>query len=174
MGSPWRAAALVLAAALCPRAAPAQQEARCADAHAFLTESVGMAALIEPDTLDDWRTHLRLPGCRVTAAGVTTRSAGEEVAHFYETLRAAGWSRTPEPRDAPNEGSLRFRMKGSDCLFNVYTGGLLGTEAEFRVDERRVPLAGELRYNVLVLCVEARDAARAPSDRRLPQDPRRH
>ncbi len=63
------------------------------------------------------------------------------------------------PRDAPNEASLRFRRDGSDCLFNFYTGGLLGTEAEFAVDEERIPGAGESRYNVLVQCMPAMEAA---------------
>lgn len=140
------------------------QEARCADARRFLEDTVGMATITEPDTLDDWRTHTRLPACRVTAAGTTTRTIADEAAHFYETLRGAGWTRTPEPRDAPNEASLRFRRGDTDCLFNVYTGGLLGTDAELAVDARRVPQAGELRWNVLVLCTEALPAALQPPD----------
>lgn len=141
-------------------ATPSAQEARCADARRFLEETMGMAAITEPDTLDDWRTHKRLPACRVTAAGTTTRTVADEAAHFYETLGSAGWTRTPEPRDAPNEASLRFRRADTDCLFNVYTGGLLGTDAELAVDARRVPLAGEVRWNVLVLCTEALPAAK--------------
>ncbi|NIP94515.1 MAG: hypothetical protein GWO24_14160, partial [Akkermansiaceae bacterium] len=54
---------------------------------------------------------------------------------FYDQLREAGWLRTPEPRDAPGEASLRFRKDGSDCLFNFYSGGLLGTDAELMVDD---------------------------------------
>lgn len=154
-----------LGAAARPAAAqivvPADQPgvARCTQARALLEGKVGMATIVEPDTLDDWRTHLRLPGCRVTAAGTTTRTAAEQATWFYETVQAAGWTRTPDPRDAPNEASLRFRMGGNDCLFNVYTGGILGTDAELQVDRLRVPLAGEIRYNVLALCVEAREAA---------------
>ena len=118
-----------------------------------------MAAVIEPDTVDDWRTNAVTPGCRITAAGITRVSMRQQAASFFDDLRAAGWSRTPEPRDAPNEASLRFRKGGADCLFSFYSGGLLGTEAEARVDDDRVPESGERRYNYLVQCVPAAEAA---------------
>jgi hypothetical protein len=135
-------------------------EEHCHAAERFLAETVGMATRTRPDTLDDWRTHRRLAGCRVTAAGVTSATAWEEAPRFFERLRSAGWTRTPDPRDAPNEASLRFRTGRSDCLFNFYTGGLLGTDAELAVDAERVPGPGELRYNILALCVAAMEAAR--------------
>jgi hypothetical protein len=116
-----------------------------------------MATVVEPDTLDDWRTGKRTAGCRVTAAGLTTRALPDEARVFFDRVRAAGWSRTPDPRDAPREASLRFRRADVDCLFSFYSGGLLGTEAELRVDDARVPKSGEGRYNLLVLCVPAAD-----------------
>ena len=78
---------------------------------------------------------------------------------FYEEIRDAGWTRTPEPRDAPNEASLRFRREGADCLFSFYSGGLLGTLAEATVDGATIPGPGERRYNFLVMCTPAMDAA---------------
>jgi len=150
---------LLVGPLLAPGARSGQEEIHCREAHRFLVETVGMAARTESDTIDDWRTHHTVAGCRVTAAGVTTRTPQAEAERFYETVRSAGWTRTPDPRDAPNEASLRFRWDGSDCLFNFYTGGLLGTEAELAVDAERVPGAGESRYNVLVLCMPAMEAA---------------
>lgn len=118
-----------------------------------------MSTVVEPDTIDDWRTDRFVPGCRITAAGLTNRSLRGEAQRFYDVLRAASWVRTPDPRDAPGEASLRFRHDGVDCLFNVYSGGLLNTDAELAVDDERVPGPGELRYNVLVLCTPAAEAA---------------
>jgi hypothetical protein len=118
-----------------------------------------MVAKVEADTIDDWRTRKLVPGCRVTAAGVTPRGPAEEAALLYERLRAAGWTRTPDPRDAPNEASLRFRLGGTDCLFNFYTGTTLATQAEIEVNNAVVPRPGQQRYNVLVLCMPAINAA---------------
>ncbi len=75
--------------------------------------------------MGDLRQGKRLQVCQVTAAGVrrTTIQAAARV--LYEKVREAGWTRTPDPRDAPNEASLRFRMGETDCLFNVYQGILL-------------------------------------------------
>lgn len=157
-----RPAVLAAALALLPGAVAAQVEAHCVEAHAFLVESMGMAAVTEPFTLDDWRTDQSVPGCQITAAGVTTRSAKGQAVHFFEVLRAEGWARTPDPQDAPNEAALRFRRDGSDCLFSFYSGGLLGTEAEAVVDEARVPGPGERRYNFHVMCQPAMPAAPAP------------
>lgn len=165
-GGRTAAFALLAAGTLLPGAAraqaarPAAELDHCSAAERFLSGTAEMATRTEPDTLDDWRTHRRLPGCRVTAAGATSASAEVEAPRFFESLRQAGWARTPEPRDAPNEASLRFRMGASDCLFNFYTGGLLGTDAEFAVDAERVPRPGEMRYNILALCVPALEAAR--------------
>jgi len=150
---------LILAAGSSGATASAQEQRHCRSAHGFLVDEVSMIAITEPDTLDDWRTGAMVPGCRVTAAGTTRQTLADAARLFYEDLRAAGWTRTPDPRDAPNEASLRFRMEGSDCLFNFYSGGLLGTESEGIVDEQAVPVQGERRYNFLVLCMEAREAA---------------
>lgn len=114
-----------------------------------------MTAVVEPDTVNDWRTRKRVPGCRVTAAGLTSRPLADEAVLFYERLRTAGWSRTPDPRDAPGEASLRFRSGGSDCLFNIYAGTTVGTRAEIEVNNALAPRSGYQRYNVLVLCVRA-------------------
>ena len=118
-----------------------------------------MTAVVEPDTIDDWRTDKMVPGCRVTAAGLTTRSLQAEARGFFDRLQGAGWERTPFPDDAPNEASLRFRKSGVDCLFSFYSGGLLGTDAELEVDDMVVPGPGEQRYNFLVLCMPAVDVA---------------
>ncbi|HEX4932486.1 MAG TPA: hypothetical protein VFV33_04850 [Gemmatimonadaceae bacterium] len=159
---PLVAAPLLLAAAiraLPPRTAAPGDTVRCVAAARFLRDTQRMVAVLEPDTLDDWRTKARLAGCRVTAAGATRLGVGREAARFYERLRADGWTRTPDPLDAPNEASLRFRRDGTDCLFNVYEVPRLFTDAEFAVNDA-VPLAdGEVRYQALVQCVPAMPAA---------------
>jgi len=141
------------------RPVAAQDTALCGDAHAHLEEVAGMAAIIEPDTIDDWRTDQLVPGCRVTASGATSLPQRDVVVEFYEELEAAGWTRTPDPRDAPNEASLRFRRNGADCLFNYYTDGMLLTEAEEEVDNRVPLIPGQERYNFLVMCTPAMEAA---------------
>ena len=149
------------AAALAPSGAATQEEHRCRAAERFLVEQVGMTAIAGADTINDWRSRKIIPGCRITAAGLTARRLADEAALFYERLRAAGWTRTPDPRDAPNEASLRFRLAGTDCLFNFYSGTTLATEAEIEVNNAVVPGRGQQRYNVLVLCVPAMDAGGA-------------
>jgi len=129
--------------------------ARCQEAARFLRTEPRRIAIIERDTIDDWRTGRRLAGCRVTAAGITRGGLAGEAARFFERLRAAGWTRTPEPRDSPNEASLRFRQGGTDCVFSVYGDARLGTDAEFLVNDSVTAGAGELRYQVLVLCIPA-------------------
>lgn len=132
----------------------------CEAADRFLTTDRRMATKVEADTLDDWRTRQRLVGCRITAAGGTTRGVQPEAVFFYERLRAiGGWARTPEPRDAPNEGSLRFRSGDADCLFNVYGPAMLMTDAEDAVGVARPLASGETRYHVYVMCVRALPAA---------------
>ena len=157
-----------------PACAVAQVEAHCVEAHRFVSEVRGMAAVTEPDTIDDWRTDRTVHGCRVTAAGVTTQEHRAEAIAFFQALRDDGWTRTPDPQDAPNEASLRFRKEGTDCLFSFYTAGLLGTEAEAIVVDARVPGAGERRYNFAVQCMPAAPAtpsgsAAAPTERGPPQ-----
>ncbi len=139
-------------------APPAPQASRCAEAARFAT-SISLRAIVDPDTLDDWRTRQRTPGCRVTAAGLTDIGVAREAVRFYERIRAAGWVRTPDPMDSPNESSLRFRRDAVDCLFNVYAGALLNTDAEITVSTAFTPRPGEQVYNVLALCVPARPAA---------------
>jgi len=138
---------------------PVSTQPLCTDAATFLRGDRQMAAIVEADTLDDWRTRQRLVGCRITAAGGTVRGVQPEAVAFYERVRAAGWVRTPEPYDAPNEGSLRFRMGKADCLFNVYGDPMLMTEAEDRADEARALGPGEKRYHVYVMCLPAMPAA---------------
>ncbi|MGI9625616.1 MAG: hypothetical protein ACR2QM_02160 [Longimicrobiales bacterium] len=135
----------------------AAQEALCSAADEYLMGAVGMTTIVEADTIDDWRTDQMVPGCRITAAGLTTKGLRAEARSFYEQLRATDWTRTPDPQDAPNEASLRFRNGGSDCLFNFYSDGLLGTDAELEVDDAVVPGRGQQRYNFLVLCMPAVD-----------------
>ena len=150
----------VLALAGCAGAASgasAQEAARCGPAERLLVR-LGLVAVAEADTIDDWRSGKVVAGCRVTAAGVTTRSLRAEAEAFYQRVRDAGWTRTPDPRDAPNESSLRFRLDDTDCLFNLYEGILLGTAAEVEVSTRAAARAGEERYNLLVQCIPAMDA----------------
>jgi tetratricopeptide (TPR) repeat protein len=142
-----------------PLSAAAHQISHCAEAARFLEEGRGMAIVTEPDTIDDWRTARRQPGCRVTASGLTEKSIADEAVHFYERVRSAGWTRTPDPRDAPGEASLRFRKNDSDCLFNVYQGLLLMTEAELKVSAAPVRSTGATRYGVLVMCIAAQPAS---------------
>lgn len=118
-----------------------------------------MVAEIGADTLDDWRTRKRLITCRITAVGGTALGVQKEAVQFYELLRAAKWVRTPDPRDSPNEGSLRFRWEQSDCLFNINREALLGTDAEGRVNDKLVLKPGEVRYQMYVVCTPAMPAA---------------
>lgn len=146
---------MILSLLLATLAVPTSQPlARCLDAQRFM-RARAMASETSPDSVDDWRTGRVHAGCRVTAAGLTRQSLTGEATAFYGALRAAGWTRTPDPRDAPNEASLRFRRGNVDCLFNVYGDGLLFTDAELRVSEARVPAAGERRYGVLAQCIPA-------------------
>lgn len=136
---------------------PAQPLCKAADQ--FLRTDRNMATVIEPDTIDDWRTRQRVVGCRISAAGGTTRGLQAEAVGFYERVRASSWVRTPEPRDAPNEGSLRFRQGSADCLFNVYGDAMLMTDAELEAGEKRRLTPGETRYHVYVMCLPAMPAA---------------
>lgn len=132
----------------------------CASAAAFLRDTQHMVVAVERDTIDDWRTAQRLAGCRVTAAGASEVGVAGEAARLYERLRASQWTRSPDPMDAPNEASLRFRRGGADCLFNVYEVPRLYTDAEFRVNDSVVPKQGEARYQVFVMCHRAMPAAK--------------
>lgn len=130
----------------------------CVEAAKFLRTNLHMPAVIEPDTIDDWRTGKRTTGCRVTAAGATDIGVNKEAVRFYERVRAAGWVRTPDPIDSPNEASLRFRSAGSDCLYHVNRTPLLGTDAEAVVNERLILRPGETSYQMFVMCVPAAPA----------------
>lgn len=155
--SPRAAFALCTVALLMAGRAQAQSTQYCVDAHRFMTDG-RMAAVVERDTIDDWRTGQQVVGCRVTAAGLTKDGVKRAAELFYERLRASGWTRTPDPRDAPNEASLRYRKDGADCLFNVYRDGTLMTEAEGRVSEARVPGPGEERFGIFAMCMRAMPA----------------
>lgn len=157
-----RVASVGLACAAGPAVARPTQESLCAEAHAFLVDELAMAAITEPDEVDDWRTRKVTQGCRITAAGLTDVDFRTQAIRSFDRLAESGWARSPDPRDAPNEASLRFRRGPVDCLFSFYSGGLLGTEAELEVDDARVPAPGERRFNFLVLCVPAREAVPRP------------
>lgn len=139
--------------------AGAQQVQRCEPVQRFLTEDFGMVAETERDTVDEWRTQKMLAGCRVTAAGGTQLGMADTAGLLYDRLFAAGWTRTPDPRDAPNESALRLRLDDTDCFFSVYSRIVIGTAAEMRVNRALMPGSGEARYNVLVQCVPAMAAA---------------
>ena len=136
----------------------AQEAGRCAPADRFLTEELLMVTRIDPDTLNDWRTGKRLAGCRITGSGTRRTTIAVAARVFYEKVRAAGWTRTPDPRDSPNEASLRFRLGETDCLFNVYQGILLGPDSEIEVTNAVETRLGDELYHVLVLCVPAMEA----------------
>lgn len=149
-------AALLLAV---PAGAEAQTEL-CLEAERLMRDVMGMVSLSEPDTIDDWRTRKMVPGCRVTAAGATRLSGADLVEAFYARVEEEGWTRTPDPRDAPHEASLRYRRSGADCLFNYFDNTTtLGTEAELVVSEAVPRQPGETLYNFLVMCVPAAQAA---------------
>ena len=141
------------------RSAAPSDTVSCVAAVRFLRTDRQMIAEVERDTIDDWRTQRRVAGCRITAAGGTAIGVNREAVLLYERVRAVGWVRTPDPRDSPNEGSLRFRWEQADCLFNINAEALLGTDAESRVNERlRLP-EGQTRYQVFVMCLPAMPAA---------------
>ena len=131
----------------------------CDDADDYLVSEASMTTVVELDTIDDWRTDQVVEGCRITAAGLTRSSLRLQSRRFFDGLPGSGWSRTPDPQDAPNESSIRFRKNDVDCLFSFYSGGLLGTDAEFEVDDAVVPGPRERRYNFLVQCMPAMEAS---------------
>ena len=132
----------------------------CMEAERFLRDTMEMQALSEPDTIDDWRTQAMVPGCRVTAAGATRFTPTQVARGFFEVLAESGWTRTPDPQDAPNEASLRYRRLGADCLFTYYDGtSTLNTEAEFTVSDAVEIEPGERFFYFLVMCTPAAPAA---------------
>ena len=138
----------------------AAQAELCEGAERFMREVMGMVAVAEPDTIDDWRTRRMVPGCRVTAAGASSMPSVDIAGGFYEVIAESGWVRTPDPRDAPNEASLRFRRDRVDCLFNYYDSSMsLNTDAEMMVSDAVYVGRGEKLYNFLVLCTPAAPAA---------------
>lgn len=136
----------------------AADTSHCTAAAKFLRDELHMQAIVDRDTVDDWRTGKKTPGCRVTAAGGTDIGVNKEAVRFYERVRAAGWKRTPDPIDAPNEGALRFRWETSDCLFHVNREALLNTASENRVVNALKLAKGEEAYHVFVACVPAAPA----------------
>ena len=150
---------IILASAAGPTSA-AGQVALCEGAERFVRETIGMVAVSEPDTIDDWRTKAMVPGCRVTAAGSSNQPSAEIARSFYEIIAESDWTRTPDPRDSPNEASLRFRRDGADCLFNFYDSSMsLNTDAEMTVSDAVFLASGQKLYNFLVLCTPAAPAA---------------
>lgn len=133
-------------------ATPAADTTHCTQAAAFLRDEQRMAAIVEPDTMNDWRSQQRVAGCRITASGATTIGVRDEAIRLYDRLRAAKWVRTPDPRDAPSEASMRFRWRQSDCLFNVSRDAMLFTDAEQRAAEAVPIKTDESRYAVFVQC----------------------
>ena len=132
----------------------------CEGAERFLVETMGMMALAEPDTIDDWRTRAMVPGCRVTAAFASAQPPADIVRDFYQVLGQSDWTRTPDPRDAPNEASMRYRRDEVDCLFNFYDNSMsLNTDAEMFVSDAVHKGPGEALYNFLVMCTPAAPAA---------------
>ena len=99
-----------------------------------------------------------MPGCKVTAAGGTTIGMERQTALLYDQLRGAGWTRTPEPRDAPKEGALRMRLSETDCFFTPYSGIVIGAPGEMRVNAAYQHRSDEAHYNVLVQCMPAMEA----------------
>ena len=155
--TPFLFTAFALAVASSPAAA---QEELCEGAERFVREVMGMVAVAEPDTIDDWRTRKMVPGCRVTAAGASSLPSAEIARGFYQVIAESDWVRTPDPRDAPNEASLRFRRDGVDCLFNYYDSAMsLNTDAEMMVSDAVYVGQGEKLFNFLVLCTPAAPAA---------------
>jgi hypothetical protein len=140
-------------------AASAPDLARCQYAERYLTEQFGMIAETGPDTLDDWRTDRLLPACRVTAAGSSALAMGDVAQGLYEGLFATGWTRSPDPQDAPNESSFRLRQADTECLFSFYDNIVIGTPAEIRVSSALVISPGEKRFNVLAQCTPPMESA---------------
>jgi len=140
------------------RPAVVADTSHCAAAARYLRNERHMLAEVEVDTIDDWRTKKKVAGCRITAAGGTELGVDKEAVHFYELLRTAKWVRTPDPRDSPNEGSLRFRWEQADCLFNINAEALLGTDAEQRVNDQLQLPTGQTRYQIFVMCMPAMPA----------------
>ena len=159
----WRARFAAACMGLFFGSVPASGQAQvdlCLEAERFVRDVIGMVAITEPDTIDDWRTKAMVPGCRVTAAGATSSASAEVVRDFYEVVQESGWTRTPDPRDAPNEASLRFRRDGADCLFNFYDRTTsLNTDAELDVSDAVHLGPGQELFNFLVLCTPAMPAA---------------
>ena len=132
----------------------------CLDAERFIEGVAGMASLTEPDTINDWRPQSVTPGCRVTSAGATRQSPRNLLKSFFDSLQSDAWIRTPDPRDAPNEGSLRFRKGQADCLFSFYDSSVsLNTDAELTVSDAVFRKVGEKLYHFLVLCTPIAPAA---------------
>lgn len=160
---PVGARALLLATLVAPSStsseARAQEVKRCEAVHRLLTEDMGMVAETSPDTVRDWRTNQIRLGCRITAAGSTLSTrAGDKGEALYARLLTMGWKRTPARPGATKGPSLHFRLDKTDCFFSVYSGMMVGTQAEMRVSIAFKVRPGEERYNLLVQCVSATQA----------------
>lgn len=136
-----------------------EEEEYCLDARDYLSGEFGNLVRVDPDTIDDWRTRQMVLGCRVYASEATELDMAATAQRFYDRVMSAGWTRTPNPRDMPNEAAIRLRMDDADCLFHVYNGPLIGTPSEIEVSSSVETQPGEQRYNVLVQCMQATEAA---------------
>lgn len=160
---------LITAAAACTTnglpgapAVPGQSEAvdrYCAGARDYLGDRLGNPTLVDPDTIQDWRTRQSFFGCRVYAAASTAASMSATAQQFYEALVASGWIRTPDARDMPNEAAIRLRKDGMDCLYHVYNGPLLNTPSEQQVIQSVDLGPDDQLFNILAQCMPAMDAA---------------
>ncbi|MEP6781302.1 MAG: hypothetical protein ABJC26_15500 [Gemmatimonadaceae bacterium] len=146
---------ILLAALISITASTKPDTILCINAANFLRDDRHMVAAVDADVIDDWRTAKKTAGCRITAAGGSMQTVQKEAVLLYDRLRSLGWTRTPDPRDAPTEGSLRFRRENADCLFNVNASAMLNTDSEQRVNDALRLNAGETRYQVFVMCVPA-------------------
>lgn len=159
----WKLASLLLllsAAAACYHAPQEafREERYCLGARSYLADSLRTLALVDPDTIQDWRTRQTVLGCRVYASQATRMEQTPAARAFYDRLLASGWTRTPDPLDMPNEAAIRVRQDNMDCLFHVYKAPLLNTPSEIAVTESITLQPGEGQFNLLAQCMPARPA----------------
>jgi hypothetical protein len=134
------------------------EERYCLAAQSYLADSLNTLALVDPDTIQDWRTRQTVLGCRVYASQATRLNQNAAATEFYDRLLASGWTRTPNAMDMPNEAAIRVRQGNVDCLFHVYKPPLLNTATEIAVTDAIDLQPGESQYNLLAQCMPAREA----------------
>ena len=134
------------------------EERYCEGARSYLADSLHTLALVDPDTIQDWRTRDTVLGCRVYASQATPLEQTPAARAFYDRLLASGWARTPDPLDMPNEAAIRVRQDNFDCLFHVYKAPLINSPSELEVTNSIKLQPGEGQFNVLAQCMPARPA----------------